>query len=188
VARTTAQIAEIDRANLIMVGWHRPAFSTNRLGGRVGQILTHAKVDVAVFVDRGRERLETLLVPYAANLHDDLGLELALRLLVNGDRRSLTVLRVVQNEGAPTELSNEFHTLMEQLPSSVRDRIDIQIVGSAEPIQAVVQASEIVDLTWVFITCGHCREKSNSEETSPRGGIAKSTTEFSRVSSGDYQL
>ena len=36
---------------------------------------------------------------------------------------------------------------MEQLPSSVRDRIDIQIVGSAEPIQTVVQASEIVDLT-----------------------------------------
>jgi len=139
VARTTAQIAEIDRANLIMMGWHRPAFSTNRLGGRVGQILTHAKVDVAVFMDRGRERLETLLVPYAANLHDDLGLELALRLLVNGKMRSLTVLRVVQNQGAPTELSNEFHTLMEQLPSSVRDRIDIQIVGSAEPIQALSQ-------------------------------------------------
>lgn len=147
VARTTAQIAEIDRANLIMMGWHRPAFSRNRLGGRVGQILSQAKVDVAVFVDRGRERLETLLVPYAANLHDDLGLELALRLLVNGERRTLTVLRVVQNEGAPTELSNEFRTLMEQLPSLVRDRIDIQIVGAAEPIQAVVQASETVDLT-----------------------------------------
>jgi hypothetical protein len=45
------------------MGWHRPAFSTNRLG-RVGQILSTAPVDVAVFVDRGRERLERILVPY----------------------------------------------------------------------------------------------------------------------------
>jgi hypothetical protein len=42
----------------------------------------------------------------------------------------------------PPETRQQVH-----LPSSVRDRIDIQIVGSAEPIQAMVQASEIVDLT-----------------------------------------
>ncbi len=102
-----------------------PKYLTAQL--EVAILTSHVSILVPFFVDRGRERLETLLVPYAANIHDDLGLELALRLLVNGDRRSLTVLRVVQNEGAPTELSNEFHTLMEQLPSSVRDRIDIQI-------------------------------------------------------------
>lgn len=147
VARTTAEIAQIDRANLILVGWHRPAFSRNRLGGRVGQILTQAKLDVAVFVDRGRERLETLLVPYAANIHDDLGLELALRLLVNDRIRSLIILRVVQGEGGAGELSNEFRTLMEQLPASVRDRIDVETVEASEPIQAVIQASERVDLT-----------------------------------------
>lgn len=146
VARTTAQIAQIDQANLILVGWHRPAFSRNRLGGRVGQILTQAQVDVAVFVDRGGERLERMLLPYAASIHDDLGLELALRLLVNGKMRSLTVLRVLQNEGT-TELSNEFHDLMEQLPISVRDRIDIETVEATEPIQAVIKASQIVDLT-----------------------------------------
>lgn len=147
VARTTAEIAQIDQANLILVGWHRPAFSRNRLGGRVGQILTQAKVDVAVFVDRGRERLETLLVPYAANIHDDLGLELALRLLVNDKIRTLTILRVVHSEGGVGELSNEFRSLMEQLPANVRDRIGIETVEASEPIQAVIQASETVDLT-----------------------------------------
>jgi Kef-type K+ transport system membrane component KefB/nucleotide-binding universal stress UspA family protein len=147
VARATAEIAQLDRANLILVGWHRPAFSSNRLGGRVGQILTTAPVDVAVFVDRGRERLETLLVPYVASTHDDLGLELALRLLVNGDQRSLTVLGVVQGNDDFRELSYEFRTLMEQLPGSVRDRIDIQIVEAPEPIQTVVEASALVDLT-----------------------------------------
>jgi hypothetical protein len=85
IARTTADIAELDQADLIMVGWHRPAFSKNRLGGRVGQILSTAPVDVAVFVERGGECLETLLVPYSANIHDELALELGLRLLINRD-------------------------------------------------------------------------------------------------------
>ena len=147
VARETAQIAELDRADLILVGWHRPTFSSNRLGGRVGQILSTAKVDVAIFVDRGRERLNNLLVPYAANIHDDLGLELALRLLVNSQERRLTVLRVVVNGEAENELSYEFRRVIEQLPVSVRSRIETPIVEAAEPIQAVVAASANADLT-----------------------------------------
>jgi Kef-type K+ transport system membrane component KefB/nucleotide-binding universal stress UspA family protein len=147
VARETSQIAQLDRANLILMGWHRPAFSSNRLGGRVGQILSTAPVDVAVFVDRTQERLESILVPYAANTHDDLGLELALRLLVNGERRSLTVLGVVQGDEAFKELSYEFRSVMEQLPTTVRDLVDIQLVEASEPIKAVVEASGSVDLT-----------------------------------------
>jgi len=48
IARATAEIATLDSSDLILVGWHRPAFNKNRLGGRVGQILTQAPVDVAV--------------------------------------------------------------------------------------------------------------------------------------------
>ncbi len=147
VARETAQIALLEQANLILVGWHRPAFSKNRLGGRVGQILLTAPVDVAVFVDRGEERLESLLVPYSANIHDDLALVLALRLLVNSDTRRLQILQVVGNQQVKNELSNELRNIMEQLPRSVRDRVDIKVVEVAEPIQAVVAASESVDLT-----------------------------------------
>ncbi|NJK69186.1 MAG: universal stress protein [Microcoleus sp. SU_5_3] len=147
VARETAQIAEIDRADLILVGWHRPTFSSNRLGGRVGQILSNAKVDVAIFVDRGREKLNNLLVPYAANIHDDLGLELALRLLVNSQERRLTVLRVAVNGEAENELSYEFQRVIEQLPMEVQSRIETPIAEAAEPIQAVVAASANADLT-----------------------------------------
>ncbi|WP_341730720.1 cation:proton antiporter [Microcoleus sp. EPA2] len=147
VARETAQIAEIDRADLILVGWHRPTFSSNRLGGRVGQILSTAKVDVAIFVDRGRERLNNLLVPYAANIHDDLGLELALRLLVNSEQRRLTVLRVGDDGESENELSYEFRRVIEQLPLEVQSRIETPIVEAAEPIQAVIAASARADLT-----------------------------------------
>jgi Kef-type K+ transport system membrane component KefB/nucleotide-binding universal stress UspA family protein len=147
VARETARIALLEQANLILVGWHRPAFSKNRLGGRVGQILTNAPVDVAVFIDRGQERLERLLVPYSANIHDDLAMILALRLLINRDTCRLMVLQVVTENQVKNELSYELHNVMEQLPQSVRNRIDIKIIEAIEPIQAVVAASEAVDLT-----------------------------------------
>ena len=146
VARETAQIATLEQVDLILVGWHRPAFSSNRLGGRVGQMLTTAPVDVAVFIDKGKERLESLLVPYSANIHDDLALILALRLLINHETCMLQILQIVSNN-TKEELSYELHTMMEQLPTSVRDRIEIKIVEAAEPIQAVIQASEGVDLT-----------------------------------------
>ncbi|MFE1743882.1 cation:proton antiporter [Coleofasciculus sp. H7-2] len=154
VARETAQIGKLDRADLILLGWHRPAFSRNRLGGRVGQILTQAPVDVAVFVDpKGSDRefdnrfYEKLLVPYSANIHDDLALELAIRLLSNSDNRQLTVLRVMQDESVKSEFSYELRNMMDQLPSSLRDRIHIEIVASPDPIQVAVQASASVDLT-----------------------------------------
>jgi Kef-type K+ transport system membrane component KefB/nucleotide-binding universal stress UspA family protein len=147
VARETAQLAVLDRADLILVGWHRPAFSTNRLGGRVGQILSIAPVDVAVFVNRGQEKLENLLVAYSANFHDDLGLEIALRLLFNNDNSRLTVLQVNQQNQSQNDLSYEFRTVMERLPDAVRSRIHIQIVQAPEPIQAVVEMSQNVDLT-----------------------------------------
>ncbi|MFM2063488.1 MAG: hypothetical protein RLZZ507_3158 [Cyanobacteriota bacterium] len=147
VARETAQIAQIEQPDLILVGWHRPAFSNNRLGGRVGQILTTAPVDVAVFVDRGGDRLESLLVPYSANIHDDLALILALRLLINRDTCMLQILQVLTGNHNQDELSYELDRMIDQLPISVRDRIEIKIVAAPEPMQAVVAASENVDLT-----------------------------------------
>jgi nucleotide-binding universal stress UspA family protein len=147
VARETIQIAKQEAADLIVVGWHRPAFSNNRLGGRVGQILSAAPVDVAVFVDRGNERLGSLLVPYSANIHDDLALILALRLLINLDSCVLQILQAATGNHRQEELSYEIEQMIGQLPNSVRDRIEIKIVSASEPMQAVVQASETVDLT-----------------------------------------
>lgn len=149
VARETAQIAEIEQPDLVLVGWHRPAFSNNRLGGRVGQILSTAPVDVAVFIDKGGERLESLLVPYSANIHDDLALIIALRMLLNRDTCMLQVLQVFTGNHVQDELSYELNTMIEQLPPNVRDRIQIKTVTSPEPMQAVVAASEAVDLTIV---------------------------------------
>lgn len=147
VARETAAIAAVEKINLVVVGWHRPVFDQNRLGGRVGQILSTAATDVAVYIDRGSLDIETLLVPYAANLHDDLALELALRLLINDDNRRLRILRVT-SWGQPTpEFSREFKAVMDQLNSTVRDRIETPVWETADPTQSIVDASSSVDLT-----------------------------------------
>ena len=76
-----------------------------------------------------------------------MGLELALRLLVNSEERRLTVLRVAVDGESGNELSYEFQRVMEQLPVEVRSRIETPIVEAAEPIQAVVAASANADLT-----------------------------------------
>jgi Kef-type K+ transport system membrane component KefB len=146
VAQETADLAERDRVDLILLGWHRPAFSKNRLGGRVGQILSMARADVAVFVDRQHDKLDKLLVPYVSNIHNDLGLEIALRLLMNCRDCHLTILRVAQDPQR-NDLTYELRTLMDQLPNRLRDRIYIPQVEAENPINAVVDASAQADLT-----------------------------------------
>lgn len=147
VARTTAQIAIRDRADLILVGWHRPVFHSNSLGGRVGQILSTAPVDVAVFIDRQSTKLENLLLPYVPNIHTDLGLEIALRLLINQPSSYLTVLRVKLEDQPVSELSFEFNAMLDHLPDSIRRRIEFPILESNAPIQSVIEASHNADLT-----------------------------------------
>lgn len=147
VAETTTRIATQEAIDLVIVGWHRPAFHSNRLGGRVGQILTKAPVDVAVFVDRQTPKLESLLLPYVPNIHTDLGLELALRLLIHCENVHLSILRVVHDNQPISEFSFEFNSAMAKLPKAVRDRMTFPIMQANDPIQAVVEASASADLT-----------------------------------------
>ncbi len=151
IARETSRIALLDRADLVIVGWHRSTFSnTRRLGGRVGQILSQTQVDVAVYVDNQKaSSFSKLLVPYAATVHDDLALEIALRLLINDLSRQLIILQVTNECQTNQELSYEFSRIIDVLPKEVRSRLDIQTVcsGDDEPIEMAIKASLEVDLT-----------------------------------------
>ncbi len=154
VAQETSEIALSEQVNLILLGWHRPAFSDNRLGGRVGQILNIAPKDVAVFVNnQDQPSLKSLLVANSTNIHDDLGLTLALRMLFHDPHRYLKILSLSQL-GEGELLSYELRTMIQLLPESVRSRLELlPIDPTMEPIQAVIEASKTVDLTVV----GTCR-------------------------------
>jgi hypothetical protein len=147
VARETAEVAINNQIDLILLGWHRPAFSDNRLGGRVGKILNNAPVDVAVFVAKEKQKFQSLLVPYTGNIHDDLGLSLALRLLLTDTNRHLKILRFTENNTEKSDFSYNFRKLLDLLPQESRFRLEIIDLENTQPMQAVIDASENVDLT-----------------------------------------
>ncbi|WP_019498151.1 cation:proton antiporter [Pseudanabaena sp. PCC 6802] len=155
IARTTTQIAETERANLIILGWHHPIFTNNRLGGAVGQILNTATTDTSIFFesrqkdgngDRFEPIFNNLLVPYAGSIHDFLALEIAIRLLLNHPESNLHILRVSKDSQPSVPPGRSFTQTLELLPSQVSDRIKISLVADKE-IDAVVEASSSVDLT-----------------------------------------
>jgi Kef-type K+ transport system membrane component KefB len=161
VSRSTAEIAREKNTNLILVGWHRSAFTHNRLGGRVGKILNSSPVDVAVFIGKGQHgsqydevssssetpQWQSLLVAYGENTHDDLGFSLALRMLFSDPNRTLKILRLAQIEPVQEELSYEFRNMIDMLPPDVRSRIQITPVGDEDPIKVVIEESRHADLT-----------------------------------------
>jgi Kef-type K+ transport system membrane component KefB/nucleotide-binding universal stress UspA family protein len=147
VARETANIAIVDHASLIVVGWHRSAFSMNRLGGRVGKILNTSPVDVAVFIDNRQQKLDSLLVAHSDNLHDDLALSLALRLLINNPNCTLKVLRFTKSQNETDDLSYELRNMLELLPEEVRSRIEMIQSQENDPIRTAIRESHNVDLT-----------------------------------------
>jgi Kef-type K+ transport system membrane component KefB len=151
VAQKTAVIAALDRANLVLLGWHRPTFTNNRLGGRVAQILGNTPADVAVFIDADRDlthqSYQKLLVPYTATNHDDLAVEIALRMLWNDRHRQLELVRVVSPGTSDSELSAELDRLLANLPTELSSRMNISTLNTIDPILKIEEISRQVDLT-----------------------------------------
>jgi Kef-type K+ transport system membrane component KefB/nucleotide-binding universal stress UspA family protein len=151
VARETTHVAKTEQVSLILVGWHRSAFIENRLGGRVGQILNNSPTDVAVFIDKDKDKGESqwksLLVAYANNIHDDLALSLALRMLFSDRSRHLAIIQFTQVNTAEEGISSELRQTIESLPEEMRSRIKITALESGDPIHSVIEASSSVDLT-----------------------------------------
>ncbi len=152
VAQKTAIIATLDRADLVLLGWHRPTFTNNRLGGRVAQMLAQTPADTAVFIDTSPEPLlacayKTLFVPYTANNHDDLAVEIALRMLWNDRQRQLKLIHIALPDTQDNEFSAELASLLENLPESVKSRVNISTIASNDPIATIEQFSQQVDLT-----------------------------------------
>jgi nucleotide-binding universal stress UspA family protein len=138
---------------LILLGWHRSAFSRDRLGGRVRQILATAPTDVAVLVDanppennEGRQ-YHKILVPYTANTHDDMALEIALRLMFSDEQRTLHILQLSPLSLTVSELSYEMNQSIADLPGDMRSRIQMETIASESLMGTVITASRDADLT-----------------------------------------
>jgi Kef-type K+ transport system membrane component KefB/nucleotide-binding universal stress UspA family protein len=150
VGREVTQLVKEEKIDLVIVGWHRSSFSHNRLGGRVGQILNSVPVDVVVWVEKPQlQTWNRLLVPYSGTIHDDLGLELALRLLFNDRHRRLTLLRIADSKQETAEFSYETRSILDRLPQEIYQRIDFVGIVAENSLQSAIEASANADLTIV---------------------------------------
>jgi Kef-type K+ transport system membrane component KefB/nucleotide-binding universal stress UspA family protein len=148
VARTTADLAVQKEIDLILLGWHRPVFSNSRLGGRVAQILNNAPVDVAVYIDRADAKpVRQILLLDSSSHHTELGLDLALRLLLNDPDRELSLLRLKS-----VALSRHAIDRLAKLPESVRSRIATPIIHTSKPMETLIHATATADLTIVGVS------------------------------------
>jgi Kef-type K+ transport system membrane component KefB/nucleotide-binding universal stress UspA family protein len=103
VGETIARVANELDVDLVLMGYHEPLFGHRLLGGVVGDVLRDARADVAVLVDpEGPRRLGLedggrVLVPYGGTFHEQVGLDLALR-LARSTGAGLTLLNAGDGE------------------------------------------------------------------------------------------
>ncbi|MDQ1396893.1 MAG: hypothetical protein QOG64_2152, partial [Acidimicrobiaceae bacterium] len=77
--------AKARRPDLVLLARHRTLWGNQLLGGAVGEVLRKATCDVAVVIDPNGQGLAlgrnaNILVPYGGGFHEDIGVDLALRL------------------------------------------------------------------------------------------------------------
>jgi Kef-type K+ transport system membrane component KefB len=126
--------AEAKRADLILLGWHKPLFSRTMLGGTVHEVMQAASTEVAVLVDRGLTTLRRVLVPFIGSPHDRAALALARRLLRHVGAE-VTLLHVT----APDREPSEARTRVEELFPEESGRVRLQVVAHASPEEAALE-------------------------------------------------
>jgi Kef-type K+ transport system membrane component KefB/nucleotide-binding universal stress UspA family protein len=94
-AQDLCDVAVQRKADLVLLGVHKPLFSQTLLGGVVHDLLSDMAPTVCVFVDRGIREVHRVLVPFQGSGHDRAALGLANRLMLHGGAE-VTVLHVVR--------------------------------------------------------------------------------------------
>jgi nucleotide-binding universal stress UspA family protein len=82
-----------------------------------------------------------LLVPYSHSFHDELALEIALRLLANDSRRQAIVLNV------NSEQQDDLTEILTNLPRQISDRIGVKNLSPEVAVERAIEASQRADLT-----------------------------------------
>ena len=135
LARDIRDLARVKRADLVVVGWHKPILGGSMLGGTVQAVMEEVEADVAVFVDRGGAPWRKILVPYREMSADRGALEMAHR-IASAHKTEVTILHVV--DGIPRETESS---------SLDGEGVRVKVVHESDPVAAAVrEASEGYDL------------------------------------------
>ena len=125
--------AQARRADLVLLGWHKPLFSQTVLGGTVHEVMEAASSTVAVLVDRGLTDVKRVLVPFIGSAHDRAALGLARRLMRQAGAE-VTVLHVTSDVGSVGARAQ-----VEELFPSEEGRVLLKVVRHAAPDEAALE-------------------------------------------------
>ena len=147
-----ARVARARRADLILMGFHKPIFGRAILGGTVHRVLTASDTDVAILVDRGLGEIKTVLAPYLGGKHDRLALELAGRIALNA-HASLTVMHVVRPRRAGDDTILDARTVVERTftDPTTSGAVDFQVIEDPSPVGAVIGHARQFDLVVIGV-------------------------------------
>ncbi len=134
-AHDICNVAAVKRADLILLGWHKPILGNTVLSGTVHDVMRRAETDVGVLIDRGLERIEHVLLPYLGTTHDTGALRLAHRLATHAGVR-VTVLHVVDPERAAAGAAR---SRVEEAFTAVDDHATLKVVEHSIAWRAAVE-------------------------------------------------
>ncbi|HEX5242908.1 MAG TPA: cation:proton antiporter [Tepidisphaeraceae bacterium] len=138
IGRDIADAAERYLARWIVMGWHKPIFSSNVLGGVVGQVLQRAPANVAIFCDKGLGPVSRILVPYLGEPQDREALD-AVKHLASLNEVSVTVLQIRRESDQQDA---------REIPADVRfpDTADVRLIEAVDALKAIAEESAHHDL------------------------------------------
>jgi nucleotide-binding universal stress UspA family protein len=149
IAADIVDAARRYRASWIVMGWHKPLFFKNVLGGLVGQVLHDAPANVAIFVDKGLTDVKRIVVPYLGKPQDR-GALLAAERMSRLPGVTVTILHVVKPGRGISDARLHLKTVMDrELPaggSGAGNTVRMRVVETDSPIDAAVEESRENDL------------------------------------------
>lgn len=98
-----AHVAETKRAELILLGSHKPVIGQSLLGGTVYRVMRSTPRELGVLIDRGLVQVRRVLLPFLGSAQDFPAMALCRRMLADATVH-LTVLHVTdaaRNAGSP---------------------------------------------------------------------------------------
>jgi len=148
ISRDILAVAYARRAELVLLGWHKPILGKSILSGTVGEVLRRAPADVAVLVERdGSRPWRRVLALHADPVADGVTLEMARRIAENAGA-SVTVLNVTTRA---KESSSAGHDAVQELAAATTSAlVSWKFVEADAPLEATVaEAGDGYDLVIV---------------------------------------
>jgi nucleotide-binding universal stress UspA family protein len=136
-SKDICSVAEVKRAGIVLLGWHKPLLGNTVLSGTVHEVMRRARTDVGVLIDRGLDRITRVLVPFLGSVHDRAALRLSRRIAQNTGA-SVTILHVVRPGKQRIGVEEKVDEVFAEPTANGGSRVDFRTVLSADPGAAVL--------------------------------------------------